>query len=226
MALSVRERNPEATRTAILDAAEQIFAKDGFAGARVDAIAAASTYNKRMIFQYFGDKLGLYRAVIQRIRAQGGNYLTQLLQPIIEKNLSENAAEQMNAQATRQLLEVLIRGDFDYLVAHPNVRAILAWEAAEGWQTFNAMPISDSETGFNAVLKAVFQQVEASGYLRPNLNAQFVVLNALSLCSNYLVSLPRVAALAPEQQLDSPAKLTEAREQIVALILDGALTQA
>lgn len=217
MALLKRERNAETTREAILDAAEIIFAQHGFSGARIDAIADASTYNKRMIFQYFGDKAGLYRAVVQRIRQHGGAYLTQLLQPF--------AHAEMDATTLRHFLETLIRGDFDYLVAYPNVRAILAWEAAEGWQTFNAMPATDAEVGFNAVLKEIFVRVEASGQLHPALDPQQVILNALGLCLNYLAWLPRNLALTPEQALDSPEQLAQAREQIVLLVLHGALMQ-
>ncbi len=54
-----RERDAEVARKAILDAAEEIFAQEGFDGARIDAIAEASGYNKSLIFHYFEDKLRL-----------------------------------------------------------------------------------------------------------------------------------------------------------------------
>ena len=55
-----RPRDATGARTALLEAAEAIFAEHGFAGARVDAIAAAAGYNKSLLFHYFGDKLQLY----------------------------------------------------------------------------------------------------------------------------------------------------------------------
>jgi len=61
-----RPRDPDATRARILDAAKTEFAAVGFAGARVDAIAAAAGINKRMLYHYFGDKRGLYREVYRR----------------------------------------------------------------------------------------------------------------------------------------------------------------
>ncbi len=61
-----RVHDAEGTREAILDAAEEIFAENGFDGARIDAIAAKSGYNKSLIFHYFGDKLGLYAEVLRR----------------------------------------------------------------------------------------------------------------------------------------------------------------
>lgn len=58
-------RNAEQTRRRILDAATREFASKGYAGARVDAIARASRANKRMIYQYYGNKEGLYIAVLE-----------------------------------------------------------------------------------------------------------------------------------------------------------------
>jgi TetR/AcrR family transcriptional regulator len=59
-------RNPDRTRARILSAALQEFAARGFAGARVDAIARRAAINKRMLYHYFGDKEGLFRAVLRR----------------------------------------------------------------------------------------------------------------------------------------------------------------
>jgi len=59
-----RPRDRVRTRRAILDAARAEFAAQGLAGARVDAIAAGAGTNKRMLYHYFGDKDGLYAAVL------------------------------------------------------------------------------------------------------------------------------------------------------------------
>lgn len=57
-------RDPIRTRERILRAARREFVAKGFAGARVDAIARAASVNKRMLYHYFGDKEGLYRATL------------------------------------------------------------------------------------------------------------------------------------------------------------------
>jgi AcrR family transcriptional regulator len=49
-----------------LSAALQEFAANGFAGARVDAIARRAAINKRMLYHYFGDKEHLFREVLRR----------------------------------------------------------------------------------------------------------------------------------------------------------------
>jgi TetR/AcrR family transcriptional regulator len=59
-------RNPERTRERILSAALKEFSAKGFAGARVDVIARRAAINKRMLYHYFGDKEGLFKAVLRR----------------------------------------------------------------------------------------------------------------------------------------------------------------
>jgi AcrR family transcriptional regulator len=60
-----RQRNAEATKGRILQAARQEFARHGLAGARVDAIADRAKANKRMIYHYFAGKDDLFRAVLE-----------------------------------------------------------------------------------------------------------------------------------------------------------------
>jgi TetR/AcrR family transcriptional regulator len=63
---STATRNPERTRERILSAALKEFAAKGFAGARVDVIARRAAINKRMLYHYFRDKEGLFRAVLRQ----------------------------------------------------------------------------------------------------------------------------------------------------------------
>jgi AcrR family transcriptional regulator len=53
----------ERTRARILSAARREFARGGFAGARIEAIARRAGVNKSLIFYYFQNKDGLSRAV-------------------------------------------------------------------------------------------------------------------------------------------------------------------
>ncbi len=61
-----RQRDAERTRAEILDVATREFAHQGYAGARVDEIAARTRTTKRMIYYYFGGKERLYVAVLER----------------------------------------------------------------------------------------------------------------------------------------------------------------
>ncbi|MPV38889.1 TetR family transcriptional regulator [Georgenia subflava] len=52
---------------AIIAAAEEEFSERGYLGGRVDAIAERTSTTKRMIYYYFGDKLGLYIATLEHV---------------------------------------------------------------------------------------------------------------------------------------------------------------
>src|SRR5258708_21420106 len=126
-----RERDAEAARAAILSAAEEVFAQRGFSGARVDEIAEASGYNKALIFRYFGDKLGLYQTLAGRMQDQNFAFYMKNL-----ARFAGSADAQLEAADVRGFLAASVRWNFDEFVAHPRLMRILAWEAAEGWQTF------------------------------------------------------------------------------------------
>jgi TetR/AcrR family transcriptional regulator, mexJK operon transcriptional repressor len=54
----------EATKARILDAALDAFVLDGYTGTSTDAIAAAAAASKQTVYKYFGDKEGLFRAIV------------------------------------------------------------------------------------------------------------------------------------------------------------------
>ncbi|MDX2675165.1 TetR/AcrR family transcriptional regulator [Streptomyces sp. NY05-11A] len=61
-----RSRDAARTQAEILDVATREFARAGYAGARVDDIAALTSTTKRMIYYYFGGKEQLFTAVLER----------------------------------------------------------------------------------------------------------------------------------------------------------------
>jgi AcrR family transcriptional regulator len=68
--------NPDANRRDIIDVATAEFSAHGLTGARVDTIASKTQCSKRLIYYYFGDKAGLYMAVLEhayrRVRSSEG----------------------------------------------------------------------------------------------------------------------------------------------------------
>jgi len=61
-----RQRDAERTRAEILDVAQREFARHGYAGARVDDLAALMSTTKRMIYYYYGGKEKLYVTVLEK----------------------------------------------------------------------------------------------------------------------------------------------------------------
>jgi AcrR family transcriptional regulator len=64
------KQDPAGVQSNILAVAMAEFAANGLSGARIDEIAAKTRTSKRMIYYYFGDKVGLYRHVLEEAYRQ------------------------------------------------------------------------------------------------------------------------------------------------------------
>ena len=108
-----RVRDAERTRADLLTIATQVFAEDGYSGARVDEIAERTRSTKRMIYYYFGGKEQLYLAVLEQaytsIRAAEGNLALDDLAPV---------------DALRQLAELT----YDHHREHPDFIRLVSIE--------------------------------------------------------------------------------------------------
>lgn len=213
-----RARDAEGTREAILDAGEQVFAEHGFDGARIDAIAKASGYNKSLIFQYFGDKLGLYAAVIRRADAQTRETQNRALQKLI------GLKAHMSLDQLRAVLREYVGWYFDYLVEHPRVMRIFNWEMAEGWQTFSKV-LSDRDYQDVDDFAPVFAQIQEAGLMRAEPMPLLQYTSAMFSIHVYLAILPFYYLLVPQADWNSPEVLTQAREFLIEFIVNGLLIE-
>jgi AcrR family transcriptional regulator len=207
--------NAEGAREAILNAAEAVFAEHGFDGARVDAIAAESGYNKSLIFQYFGDKLGLYTEVNRRIDRELNELSARAVAPFLE---DETIAT--DPYRFRTLLETVIGVVFDALLKHPRVMRIILWEQAEGWQTY-AKIISQFDTGDVDQLRALFAKARSAGLLRSDFDPFIQIVMAEAFCWSYLASIPLYQMFVEGEDLSSAPALARARKYIVDFIVHG-----
>ncbi len=209
------KKRGETSREAILEAAEIVFAEHGFDGARVDSIAHLSGYDKKLLFRYYGEKLGLYTAVLKRADKELNALLMSVLAPwLVDETLTSQA------QGLRTFLETLVRMTFDYLVEHPRFLRILTWEMAEGWQTYIQITshFSSEEGGqFETLLHTAYH----TGLLRSDFSPTIQLTLILHLCQSYLASLPLYQTLLPGSDLSYAAMLARAREHLVTLVIAG-----
>lgn len=210
-----RTHDAEGTREAILNAAEAVFAEHGFDGARIDAIAAKADYNKSLIFQYFGDKLGLYTQVLKRADRETAEIQMRIFAPLLEdETIASNAAK------FKALLETTVQILFDYLVAHPLLTRIMLWEMAEGWQTY-AKVASQFDTDDLAQFERLFYQARSAGLLRSGFDSLIRFTLVFQICQSYLAFLPLYQVIQPEKDFSSPDALARARDHITAFIVAG-----
>jgi TetR/AcrR family transcriptional regulator len=208
-------RRGETTREAILEAAESVFAEHGFDGGRVDAIANVSGYDKKLIFHYFGDKLGLYAEVLKRADQEAHALLAAVFTPLLE---DERAASQ--AHQWRRFLTTMVQVLFDYLLDHPRFMRILTWEMAEGWQTFTQIAARFPPEYIDQ-FEMLFQKARSAGLLRSDFHPMIQFTMLLQICQAYLVSLPLYQTLLPGSDLSSASALAHAREYLADFVVAG-----
>ena len=108
-----RTRDAARTKAEILDVATQEFSRAGFAGARVDEIAARTRTTKRMIYYYFGGKEQLFTAVLERAYSE----IRMAEQELDVEHLDPVAAIRRLAEQT-----------FDHHEAHPDFIRLVSIE--------------------------------------------------------------------------------------------------
>jgi TetR/AcrR family transcriptional regulator len=152
------------TRQAILDAAEETFAKSGFQGARVRTIADAAGVNVATLYNYYQHKEALYEAVLERG-----------IQPVVEV-LKTFSAQGHIADSTRELNHAIM----SHLRAHPNVCRLVYLEAVTEGAYLKKM----AQQWFRPFIEAVAVELDAEseaeawqGSIQPFLSALFIHLS-------------------------------------------------
>lgn len=213
--MSESRRRGESSREAILTAAETVFAEHGFDGARVDTIALASGYDKKLIFRYFGDKTGLYAEVLKRTDREANELLARVFAPLLE-----DEAACLDVQQFKKFLQRMMRTLFDYLFEHPRFVRMLIWEMAEGWQTYKQIAsVFSTEDGDQ--FKLLFRRACSAGLLRSSFVPLIQLSTITQMCVTYLASLPLYQVMLPDEDISSAGSLAAARDYLVDFIVAG-----
>jgi len=181
----------------IIAAARQEFARRGFDGARVDAIARRAGVNKQLLFYYYHSKRGLFHAVLGQVAAE------------LEQALAGQApAEGRPLQRLQRVLEA----QCDHLWQHPDLVALLA-------QTGRA----DLAPFAPAIKRLVVLLAEGQGLgqVRDDLDPHLTAAQALVLLVGYLQLESAIAASAPVLGADEPALRERWKAGAVSLMVNG-----
>lgn len=95
---SPREGSPE-KRTAILNAARELFLQDGYDRTSMDAISARAKVSKRTVYDYYGDKRRLLIGVVEA----GGEVLMESLRRALDAHLADSVGIQTVPQLEQAL---------------------------------------------------------------------------------------------------------------------------
>ncbi|NEI70729.1 TetR family transcriptional regulator [Rhizobium lusitanum] len=197
-------RNPQRTQDTILEAATEEFAAHGFGGARVDAIAARAQTNKRMLYHYFGDKEGLYLAVLEATYATIRNAEKQL-----------DLASRDPEEGMRELALFTWR----HFLAHPEFLSLLATENLHHAHYLRrSEKVSVMHSHLIDELSEVLRRGEVAGIFRPAVDPISVYLTIAALGFFYLSNRHTLSTIFA-RKLTSQGALNAWGEHIVAVTL-------
>ena len=197
-------RNPQRTKAAILAAATKEFTERGFGGARVNDIAARARINKRMLYHYFGNKQGLYIAVLE------AGYVG-IRSAEAELRLADQAPE----DAMRHLASFTWR----YFLEHPEFLSILNVENLLHGRFIKTSKkiIALHSPMINLIRETLDRGVEA-GRFRPNVDPVELYISIAALGFFYLSNRWTLSTIF-RRDLASPGELARRGEHIVDVIM-------
>ncbi len=200
-----RERNPERTREAILDAAERLFADQGYGATSLSQVGQAAGVSRGTPGYFFGSKPELYRAVLERCFGEVRRAV---------------ASGRERALASGERPEVVLAGAvgdyFDFLVARPSFVRLLERQALGSGN--GALPGADHLEAGREALAALAQEVGLDA--GPSGDAAQLLLSIVSLCWFPLVHAHTVAP-AVGVALDGPDGLDRRKRHVIDLVLFG-----
>ncbi|HTS88313.1 MAG TPA: CerR family C-terminal domain-containing protein [Gemmatimonadales bacterium] len=164
----------------ILDAAEALFARQGFAATTIKAIGHQAAVNPALLYYYFPDKAQLYHAVLERRLATAAREVAQKLRP--DAPAPEAIAQAIRAYAT------LMRQT-------PYLPRLIARELADH-EAAHALPlIREIAAGLFQRLCEVIRRGQDRGELRADLAPQFAAISTIAQVAWFFVAQPAVSRL-------------------------------
>lgn len=192
----------QANEALILSAAERVFARAGFGGATMAAIAEASGLPKANLHYYFGSKQTLYRAVLERI-------LSDWLMPThgITRDADPKTA-----------LERYIRAKMAMSAERPDASKVWANEILHGAQVVHGL-LSTELRQLVQEKAAVVQHWVAQGRMAPvdGMQLFFTIWAATQTYADFDVQICAVQGCTSLGEAD----FARATEHVVSLVLRG-----
>ena len=201
-----RTNDPDGVRRNIVEVATHEFARKGYGGARVDAIAARTRTSKRMIYYYFGSKERLYLAVLEEAysairRAEGSLDLA---------SLPPDAA-----------LRRLIGSTFDYYIDHPEfVRLVMNENILDGVHMKRSKSIGRLNVTVIDAIADIVVRGEKAGLFRPGIDPLELHMTISALGIFHVANRATFSTIF-RRDMTSPRAVAARRAQVVDIILES-----
>ena len=202
----VRTRDRQATEEKILASATSEFAEYGYAGARVDRIAANADINKAMIYYYFSNKEILYEKVLQDVT---GGIFSQLRDSLSH---SDRPAEMMYVLIEKYISLI---GSID-----SNIIKIILRELAGGGKYFRKIALPNLVLPMISIAEKMYTDGVEQGRFR-DLNPYFTFFQIVGgIIFFNILKLPLEGSVL-EEKLYSGEFLDKFKENYFTIISKG-----
>jgi AcrR family transcriptional regulator len=199
-----RVRQPERTRTSILEAATDEFSARGLGGARVDSIARAAGVNKRMLYHYFGNKEDLFLAVLERA---------------YEKIRGQESALRLENLPPAEAMRRLVRFTFQYFVENQYFVALLN---SENLHRARHIRRSGRATDINSpvigILERLLKRGRKDGVFRAGVDPVQLYISIAGVAYFYFSNIHTLSTIFA-RDLNSAASLAERERHVTDVIL-------
>ncbi|MBV9775007.1 MAG: TetR/AcrR family transcriptional regulator [Gemmatimonadetes bacterium] len=176
------------TSETILDAAEELFAKQGFAATTIKQIGAAAGVNPALTYYYFDNKEKLYRAVLGRLI---GTIATQ-------------GARQLDpAPAPDQAVRALVGVQSETLIGRPTLPRILGRELVDHELSHASDHLAHLSATLFSRLCELIRAGQEAGTFRDDMDARFAAISVISLVPYFHIARP-VMGILLESGPDGP----------------------
>ena len=204
MATTERIRDAERSRTAILDAAERLFAEQGYDATSLTEVGAAAGVSRGTPGYFFRSKAELYQAVLDRSFAE-----------VSEAVRAGRARALASNESPDTILAGAVSDYFDFLSARPNFVRLIEREALNGGRLPEGVShISAGQEALAAISAELGLDDAESG------EAAQLLLSIISLCWFPMIHA-RTVAPAVGVRLETAQQLEQRRRHVVGLVLHG-----
>ncbi|MFL5471314.1 MAG: TetR/AcrR family transcriptional regulator [Gemmatimonadales bacterium] len=199
-----RTRDAERSRAGILDAAERLFAEQGFDATSLNQVGAAAGVSRGTPGYFFRTKAELYQAVLDRSLAE----VREAVRVGRERALASN-------ESAETILAGAVSDYFDFLSARPYFIRLIEREALS-----NAPPPAgvDHLSAGQEALAAISAELGLDD--SPSGEASQLLLSIISLCWFPLIHARTVAPAVGVSLSDSDA-LERRKRHVISLVLHG-----
>lgn len=198
------------TRDLIVDAAERLFAAQGFTTTTIKQIGRAAGVNSALLYYYFADKDRLYREVLQRF---------------VSRLVARTMAGSEGRGDPEARLRAFVAAQAEALADNPDiprllVREMIDFDAAHAVEHIQRL----AATSFRR-LCGLIEEGQRAGLFRRDVDPRFAAISTISQVAYFFIARPAVRMLLAESPRRAPGDVAGAFARHAAEFAVAALAE-